>query len=238
VSRVAVIDHGAGNLVSIGRGLERAGADVVIVTGPEAFNGFDGVVLPGVGTTGAAMDRLDAAGLSDPLRRWDGPLLGICVGLQLFFDESEEDGSHGLGDWSAHGVATRPDAPTPGRGIPGESELILPTRLLGLVPGAVRRLEGAPRLPHIGWNDVELSPDPIFAGIPSGTPFYFVHSFAPTAHDDAVVIGRTTYGEEFTAAVRSGSRVGVQFHPERSGEAGLRLLGNFVVICEEARRAA
>jgi glutamine amidotransferase len=204
VSRVAVIDHGAGNLVSIGRGLERAGADVVIVTGPDGFNGFDGVVLPGVGTTGAAMNRLDAAGLSDPLRSWDGPLLGICVGLQLFFDESEEDGSHGL----------------------------------GVVRGAVRRLEGTPRLPHIGWNDVELRPDPIFAGIPSGTPFYFVHSFAPEAGDESVVIGRTTYGEEFTSAVRSGSRVGVQFHPERSGEAGLRLLGNFVAICEEARRAA
>lgn len=204
MSRVAVIDHGAGNLVSIGRGLERAGADVVVVTGPEGFNGFDGIVLPGVGTTGAAMGRLDAAGLSDPLRNWKGPLLGICVGLQLFFDESEEDGSHGL----------------------------------GVLRGAVRRLEGTPRLPHIGWNDVELRPDPIFAGIPSGTPFYFVHTFAPAAHDDEVVIGRTTYGEEFTSAVRSGSRVGVQFHPERSGEAGLRLLGNFVAICEEARRAA
>lgn len=204
MSRVAVIDHGAGNLVSIGRGLERAGADVVVVTGPDGFNGFDGVVLPGVGTTGAAMDRLDAAELSDPLRSWDGPLLGICVGLQLFFDESEEDGSHGL----------------------------------GVVRGAVRRLAGTPRLPHIGWNDVELRPDPIFAGIPSGTPFYFVHSFAPEAGDESVVIGRTTYGEEFTSAVRSGSRVGVQFHPERSGEAGLRLLGNFVAICEEATRAA
>ena len=97
MSRIAVIDHGAGNLVSIGRGLERAGADVAIVVRPDELSGFDGVVLPGVGTTGAAMDRLDAAGLSDPLRRWEGPLLGICVGLQLFFDESEEDGSHGLG---------------------------------------------------------------------------------------------------------------------------------------------
>jgi glutamine amidotransferase len=203
-AHLAVIDHGAGNLVSIARGLERAGATVAIVTQPEELAGFDGVVLPGVGTTGAAMQRLDHAGLSDPLRAWNGPLLGICVGLQLFFDESEEDGSHAL----------------------------------GLVAGAVRKLEDAPRLPHIGWNDVALAPDPIFDGIPSGTPFYFVHSYAPAPDDAALAIGHTTYGSIFTAAVRSGRRVGVQFHPERSGEAGLRLLGNFVALCEETARAA
>jgi imidazole glycerol phosphate synthase glutamine amidotransferase subunit len=204
VSRLAVIDHGAGNLVSIGQGLRRAGADVTIVDRPEQLDGFDGIVLPGVGTTGAAMERLDRERLSGPLREWQGPLLGICVGLQLFFDDSEEDGSHGL----------------------------------GFLRGSVRRLVDAPRLPHIGWNDVTITPDPLFAGIPSGTPFYFVHSFAPSPNDTSTVIGRATYGSEFAAAVRSGNRVGVQFHPERSGAAGLRILGNFVDICSEAADAA
>jgi len=202
--RIAVIDHGAGNLVSIAQGLRRAGADVAIVDEPGDWRGFSGIVLPGVGTTGAAMDRLDAHSLADPLREWSGPLLGICVGLQLFFDDSEEDGSHGL----------------------------------GFLRGSVRRLVDTPRLPHIGWNDVTTRPDPIFAGMAPETPFYFVHSFAPAPQDDAVVIGRTTYGTTFTAAVRDGNRVGVQFHPERSGRGGLQVLGNFVAICAEAADAA
>ncbi len=204
MSRIAVIDHGAGNLVSIAQGLRRAGADVTVVDRPGDWSGFTGIVLPGVGTTGAAMQRLDDHHLSEPLREWRGPLLGICVGLQLFFDDSEEDGSHGL----------------------------------GFLRGSVRRLVDTPRLPHIGWNDVATVPDPIFTGIPSGTPFYFVHSFAPAPENEAVVIGRASYGAEFTAAVRDFNRVGVQFHPERSGRAGLQILGNFVAICAEAADAA
>lgn len=204
MTRIAVVDHGAGNLVSIAQGLRRSGAEVAVVDGPGRFDECDGIVLPGVGTTGAAMQRLDAAGLSDPLREWSGPLLGICVGLQLFFDSSDEDAS----------------------------------RALGLIPGVVRELIAAPRLPHIGWNDVALRPDPIFAGIPDGSTFYFVHSYAPDPAGDSVVIGTSTYGRPFTAAVRSGNRVGVQFHPERSGTAGLRILGNFVAECAEASRAA
>jgi glutamine amidotransferase len=150
------------------------------------------------------MQRLDAVGLSDPLRAWEGPLLGICVGLQLFFDSSEEDGSHGL----------------------------------GFLRGTVAQLTDAPRLPHIGWNDVTTNGDSLFAGIESGTPFYFVHSFAPVPAEARTVVGRTSYGSEFVAAVRDGERIGVQFHPERSGAAGLAVLGNFVAACEEAADAA
>jgi glutamine amidotransferase len=204
VTRIGVVDHGAGNLVSIAQGLRRSGAEVAIIEGPGDFASCDGIVLPGVGTTGAAMQRLDAARLTDPLREWPGPLLGICVGLQLFFDSSDEDGSHAL----------------------------------GLIPGVVRKLVDAPRLPHIGWNDVALRPDPIFSGIEDGETFYFVHSFAPEPAADSVVIGTSTYGRRFTAAVRCGHRVGVQFHPERSGQAGLRILGNFVTASGEASRAA
>ena len=204
MTRLAVIDHGAGNLVSIGQGLENQGAEIRIATSPRELTGVDGIVLPGVGATGAAMERLRTEGLIEPLSAWQGPLLGICVGLQLFFTGSEEDG--------------------------GET--------LGLIPGWVRRLEAAPRLPHIGWNDVRLDGDPLFAGIESGTTFYFVHSFAPVPDDPDTVIATSTYGQEFVAAVRAGNRVGVQFHPERSGPAGLQVLGNFVRECREVADVA
>ena len=204
MTRITVVDHGAGNLVSIAQGLERAGAEVVVSGSPTALGRADGVVLPGVGTTGAAMERLIAADMVEPLRRWQGPLLGICVGLQLFFEHSEEDG----------------------------------TDALGLIPGRVARLEGAPLLPHIGWNDVAFDSDPLFVGVPDDTTFYFVHSFAVVPEEEATVIAETTYGRPFVAAARSGERVGVQFHPERSGTAGLRILANFVASCEERTDAA
>jgi imidazole glycerol phosphate synthase glutamine amidotransferase subunit len=197
VTRVAVVDHGAGNLVSIAQGLERAGATVSVVSDPVEFTGVDGIVLPGVGTTGAAMRRLNAAGMAEPLRQWPGPLLGICVGLQLFFEHSEEDG----------------------------------TDALGLLGGRVQRLENAPLLPHIGWNDVAFKPDRLFADVPTDATFSFVHSFAVIPDDKSTVIAETTYGDEFVAAARSGSRVGVQFHPERSGSAGLQMMANFVREC-------
>lgn len=204
MTAIGVIDHGAGNLVSIAQGLRAGGADVTVVSDPSRLGAFAGLVLPGVGTTGAAMERLRNAGFVEPLREWQGPLLGVCVGLQLFFDRSEEDDSAGL----------------------------------GFIPGMVKRLVGAPLLPHIGWNDVALSPDPIFEGVDPRNPFYFVHSYAPAPADPAVVIGETVYGTTFTSAVRSGSRVGVQFHPERSGNAGLKILANFVADCGERTRAA
>ncbi len=210
MTRVAIVDHGAGNLVSIAQGLRRAGGDVFVTSSPADLDEADGVVLPGVGTTGAAMRRLARSGLVDPLRRFEGPLLGICVGLQLFFESSEEDD-----------------------GGPG----------LALIEGTVRRLRGAPLLPHIGWNDVAVHPDPVFDGLgfdrDGGAPtFYFVHSFAPVPADEGVVIGTTDYGGRFVAAARSGNLVGVQFHPERSGAGGLRVLSNFVTSCREASRAA
>ena len=198
MTAVAVVDHGAGNLVSIGRGLEAAGAAVAVVDHPGGLSGADAVVLPGVGATGAAMARLGEAGMIDAIREWSGPLLGICVGMQLFFDSSDEADN----------------------------------ACLGVISGRVRRLTASP-LPHMGWNDVAHNGDPIFRDIPSGATFYFVHSYAPVPTDPAVTIGSTDYGGAFTAAVRDGHRVGVQFHPERSGEAGLMLLANFVTTIGE-----
>lgn len=204
MSRIAVIDHGAGNLVSIAQGLSRAGAEVDVVDNPGDIGDAAGIVLPGVGTTGAAMERLIAADLVAPLRQWDKPMLGICVGLQLFFDHSEEDG----------------------------------TDALGLMEGRVASLQGAPLLPHIGWNDVSFTNDPLFAGVADDATFYFVHSFAVVPANDSAVIATTEYGNRFVAAARSGTRVGVQFHPERSGAAGLQMLANFVSACERDLDAA
>jgi glutamine amidotransferase len=197
MTRIAVVDHGAGNLVSIAQGLERAGADVIVAAEPAGLAGVDGIVLPGVGTTGAAMERLAAADLVAPLQHWSGPLLGICVGLQLFFEHSEEDG----------------------------------TDALGLMAGRVARLQDAPLLPHIGWNDVNFKPDPLFAGVATDATFYFVHSYAVIPDDADTIIARTEYGASFVAAARREDCVGVQFHPERSGAAGLRILANFVAEC-------
>lgn len=202
MTAVAVVDHGAGNLVSIGRGLEAAGATVDVVDHPDGLVGADAVVLPGVGATGAAMKRLGEAGMIDPIREWSGPLLGICVGMQLFFDSSDEADN----------------------------------ACLGFISGRVGRLTASP-LPHMGWNDVAHNGDPIFRGIPSGATFYFVHSYAPVPTDPTVTIGVADYGGVFAAAVRDGLRVGVQFHPERSGEAGLTLLANFVTTIGEVPRA-
>lgn len=204
MTRIAVIDHGAGNLVSVARALEQNGAHVDVVAEPTALTACDGVVLPGVGTTRAAMDRLHSQGLVESLRAWEGPLLGICVGLQLFFDSSEEDD----------------------------------TSCLGFIDGYVAELATAPLLPHIGWNDVELAPDPLFAGLGRSALFYFVHSYAPVPANPGDAIGWSEYGERFVAAARRGNRVGVQFHPERSGAAGLSVLANFIAECERGRRAA
>ena len=196
MTRLAVIDHGAGNLVSIQRALEVVGGRPRIVEGPEGLDGADAVVLPGVGATGAAMHRLDRQGLVEPLREWEGPLLGICVGMQLLFDASDEDGG----------------------------------TCLALVPGSVRAIKGLP-LPHMGWNDVWTSGD----GIAPGALFTFVHSYAAIPDDPGIVTATSDHGGGFVAAIRDRTYLGLQFHPERSGAAGLQVLDNFVA---EVRRAA
>lgn len=199
--KLAVVDHGAGNLVSIRQGLEEVGAEVVVVTTPD-FEGADGVVLPGVGATATAMDRLRGAGFVEPLQALDLPLLGICVGMQVLFDWSVEDDAE----------------------------------CLGIIAGRVERLDAAPRLPHMGWNELSIArPDPLFAHIEGGSLFYFVHSYAPVPADPSVVLATATHGRSLVAAVRQGSIWGAQFHPERSGSVGLRLLANFA---EEVRRVA
>ena len=196
MTSVVVVDHGAGNLVSISQGLAVSGADVEISADPGAIAMANGVILPGVGAAGTVMAGISAAGLADTLRGLRVPVLGICVGMQVLFDRSDEDGSP----------------------------------CLGVIPGVVRRLEGTPRLPHIGWNDVDGS-HPLLAG--TDGCFYFVHSFAPVPSDPDVIVGLTDYEDVFVSAVARKNYYGVQFHPERSGPAGLRLLANFVSLCAQ-----
>jgi len=205
VTTIAVVDHGAGNLVSIAQGLRRSQARVIVTRNPADLEQADGVVLPGVGSTAAVMNGIDAAGFRPALRSLEVPLLGICVGMQVLFDTSEEDGAD----------------------------------CLGLITGTVRRLTNAPRLPHIGWNDLTIDrPDPLLADLTHDATVYFVHSFAPVPEDPSVVVARTNYGDDIVAAVRALDVAGVQFHPERSGENGLAILAAFVDQCEAANRAA
>jgi imidazole glycerol-phosphate synthase subunit HisH len=201
--RIAVVDYGAGNLVSMDQALDRVGAEVVFARDAEAFRDIDAIVVPGVGAAGPAMERLRRRGLADPIVAWIAagrPLLGICLGFQLLFEASDEDGA----------------------------------QTLGVIPGRTRRLADAPTLPHIGWNQVDRVRDhPLFDGIAPGADFYFVHSFAGVPHPTTaadVPLAHTTHGGTFVSAIARDNVLGVQFHPERSGADGLRLLANAVEL--------
>jgi glutamine amidotransferase len=207
-SPVAVLDYGVGNLHSAAKALDRAGADVRVVGTVDAADGAAGLVVPGVGAYGACLTGLASAGGPAAVAGWlEGgrPLLGICVGMQLLFEASEEGPV-------SDGV--------------------------GVLPGRIRRLSagnrGAPgaagpvKIPHIGWDEVAVrSGSRLFAGLGDGTRFYFVHSYAPEP-DGAAVAAVCDYGGRFAAAVEQGNLYGTQFHPEKSGAAGLALLANFV----------
>lgn len=206
MSRVAVVDYGAGNLVSIAQGLEAIGATAEIASDATGLAHADALIVPGVGAAAPAMARLRKAGLVDPIRAWIGagrPYLGICLGLQLLFETSDEDGAE----------------------------------MLAILPGRVIEIPDAPTLPHIGWNQVELArAHPLFTGVPSGTDLYFVHSYAGSpegAVGERSVLARTTHGGTFVSAVADGALTGVQFHPERSGPAGLRILANFARFADD-----
>ncbi len=205
--RIAVVDYGAGNLVSIDQALRAAGADVVIARGEADLDGADGLIVPGVGAARPAMDRLRRRGLVEPIRRWiaaDRPFLGICLGMQLLFEGSDEDGARTLGV-------------LPGRTV----RLAGAPRLPHIGWNAVRRCR----------------PHPLFAGMAADAPFYFVHSYAPlpagTPAAD-VILAVTDHGPDFVSAVAHDRLAGVQFHPERSGRDGLLLLANFAALAGKA----
>ena len=195
---VAVLDYGVGNLHSAAKALDRAGADVRVVATVEEAAGAAGLAVPGVGAYGACLTGLSSAGGAAAVAGWlEGgrPLLGICVGMQLLFEASEEGPV-------SDGV--------------------------GVIAGKIRRLTGPVKIPHIGWDEVAIRPGSrLFAGLKDGTRFYFVHSYAPEP-DGVAVAAVCDYGGRFAAAVEQGNLFGTQFHPEKSGAAGLALLANFV----------
>lgn len=192
---IALLDYGVGNLHSVRKALERAGASVALTTEAKRILDAEAIVLPGVGAFGDAAEKLSPykEALFGALN--DGrPLLGICLGMQLLFEESEES----------------PNA-----------------KGLGYIRGTVKRLTH-PRLPQIGWNVLNhVEEEPLFEGLPDGAHVYYVNSFAPDPRE-SVTVATSTYGATFTAAVRKRNAWGVQFHPEKSGDAGLRMIRNFV----------
>jgi glutamine amidotransferase len=206
---IALIDYGAGNLTSVKKALAAVGADVFVPASPGALAGAHAVIVPGVGHFGAtrALDRIWIEAILQ--RIGEGrPLLGICLGMQWLFEGSEE-------------------AP----GCPG----------LGVLAGRCRRLSTPPgdarlKIPHVGWNSLERKRDAsIVDGIPPGTQMYFTHSYVAPVTGDTVAA--TEHGEAFASIVQRGQIAGVQFHPEKSGDAGLRILRNWLKLSQLTERA-
>ena len=216
---VAVLDHGMGNLRSVQKALEAAGATRAVVTSDvNEIDECDALCVPGQGIFGRCVSNLRAGGLDDLIRDWvdnDRPYLGICLGMQVLFEGSEERG---------------------------------PVEGLGMVEGTVRKLDGSVRVPHIGWNTVGLASrragplamasrraGPLaLASRRAGPPsvgedyFYFDHSYAAVPSDDSIVTGWTEHGGTWASRIEVGSILGVQFHPEKSGRQGVELLGGWL----------
>ena len=197
---IAIIDYGAGNLTSVERAVAYLGYDGKITADLEVVLSSDKVIFPGVGAARATMDNLNECGLAQALKTYckaGKPMLGICIGIQILFDYSDEED----------------------------------TECLGILPGIVSKFEAAPRLkvPQIGWNEVhQTQSHPIFRDVPNPAHFYFVNSYYPIPARPAAVIGHTTYGVEFCSAVAHENLIATQFHLEKSGRIGLKMLDNFL----------
>lgn len=202
---VLIVDYGMGNIASAQRSLEECGAKVFVSDQPDSIAAADRIVIPGVGAFPKAMERLNAQGWTDAIRyaalSKKIPVLGICLGMQLLADVSLE---------------------------------FTETRGLGLIPGHVEKISpsnNTERVPHVGWNEVNpLGSQPLFASIPAGADFYFVHSYRFIAAEPSHILATTPYCGETLAAVGVGNVVGTQFHPEKSSRAGFQLLRNFLTM--------
>jgi glutamine amidotransferase len=196
VPTIAVLDYGSGNLHSVSRALAHVGGEPVVTGEPDVAAVADALVIPGVGHFGHCVRAIRAAGLDRAIAAFVGtgrPVVGVCVGMQVLFERSEED----------------------------------PVGGLGILPGGSRRLPDGVKVPHIGWNQVGWRRPHLYVdGIPDESRFYFVHSYAPDATDDTV--GVADHGRPFAAVAARDNVIATQFHPEKSGEAGLALYANFV----------
>lgn len=189
---VAIVRYNAGNVRSVANALERIGVTYTITADAQELRSADRVIFPGVGEARSAMEYLRASGLDGTIRGLRQPVLGVCLGMQLLCESSEE----------------------------GSAEC------LGIIAGQVKRFREPEKIPHMGWSQVSHLDHPIFSGIADGAFFYFVHSYRVEECQDT--IARCVYAERFSAAVGKGNFVGVQFHPEKSAEAGERILKNFM----------
>lgn len=200
---IAIVDYEGGNLTSVLRALNYLGREAVITTDHDTIRSAERVIFPGVGSAQATMRNLRASGLDTVIREdvcgAGTPFLGICIGVQIIFEHSEEEN----------------------------------TDCLGLVAGKVKRFPGEAnserlKVPQIGWNRVEFAKQhPLFNDVPSGEAFYFVNSYRPDPADESVVYARTEYGIEFPSVIGQGNIVATQFHLEKSGAMGLKMLDNF-----------
>ncbi|MFU0833068.1 MAG: Imidazole glycerol phosphate synthase subunit HisH [Oscillospiraceae bacterium] len=200
---IAVIDYGAGNLQSVVKAFRHVGCDTVITADPKQLADADAAVLPGVGAFGDSMKCLENSGMVAPTMnfiRSGKPFLGICLGLQLLFEESEES--------------------------PG-------VRGLGVLPGKIYKIPDAPglKIPHMGWNSLHVKEkDGLFLGMEENPYVYFVHSYYAKSDDRSLVTATANYGIEMDVSVRKGNLFATQFHPEKSGAAGLQMLRNFASL--------
>ena len=198
---ISIIDYGAGNLGSVANAIIKLGYKPKVTDKPGDVLNSTAVILPGVGAAGNAMENLQAIGMTDVIRQiihQERPLFAVCVGLQLLFSGTEEDGWH---------------------------------KCLDVIPGTVRRLPEGLKVPHMGWNQVKQQVrHPMFNGIPDEANFYFVHSYYVDPQDRSVVSGTTDYGLSLPCMVIRNNLVATQFHPEKSGNWGLRMYSNFLEI--------
>lgn len=202
MSYIAIVDYGAGNLMSVHNSLDFLGYENKIADTPEVIERAAGVILPGVGAFPDAMDALHASGLTDAVLQAakEKPFLGICLGMQMLFEESDE---------------------------------VRPCKGLGLLPGRIERIRTGLKLPQIGWNALDiLRPNAMTAGVQQGDYVYFVHSFMAVPAEEGDLAAVTDYGARVPAMVARGNLFGCQFHPEKSGKVGLKMLQNFAKLME------
>jgi len=195
--KIAIVDYGASNLQSVANALTSLGQKFEVVAEPKTLTGFDKVIVPGVGAAGSAMKKLRESGFAAVLPTLTVPVLGLCLGMQILAEFSEEDDTQGL----------------------------------GIISGKVRRFVTELKVPHMGWNTVGLARDSkLTEGVPDGSFFYFVHSYYLPV-DPQYTIGISTYEVDITAIAQYKNFYGTQFHPEKSGEWGMKILDNFCRIC-------